>query len=150
VNRIFFTYTLHNFRFGEIRRRSHPSSLAILMARLAWTCSCATSAISRDRSPVPSRRRWPCEVIRLTQAEVEAHPAWQSFGDQAADHPPMRGWLATAVCGEGSYRHGLVRLSDKGGEGDFTAEDEVRLRALAELVGVALDALRFSHEHAAA
>jgi hypothetical protein len=109
VNRIFFTYTLHNFRFGEIRRRSPPSSLAILMARLAWTCSCATSAISRDRYEV-------------------------------AD---------TAVCGEGSYRYGLLQ-SDKGGEGDFTAEDEVRLRELAELVGAALDALRFSHERAAA
>jgi hypothetical protein len=44
----------------------------------------------------------PGEVIRLTQAEVEAHPAWQGFGDQADAHPPMRGWLATAVCGEGA------------------------------------------------
>ena len=91
----------------------------------------------------------PGEVVRLTQAEVEAHPAWQNFGDQAADHPPMRGWLATAVCGEGGYRYGLLQLSDKGGETDFTPEDEVRLRELAELVGAALDALRFSHEHAA-
>jgi hypothetical protein len=36
-------------------------------------------------------------VVRLTQAEVEAHPAWQGFGNQAAAHPPMRGWLASAV-----------------------------------------------------
>jgi GAF domain-containing protein len=91
----------------------------------------------------------PGEVIRLTQAEVEAHPAWRSFGSEAADHPPMRGWLATAVCGEGDYRYGLLQLSDKGGEADFTPEDEVRLRELAELVGAALDALRFSHAQAA-
>jgi hypothetical protein len=39
-------------------------------------------------------------VVRLTQTEVEAHPAWQGFGNQAAAHPPMRGWLATAVFGE--------------------------------------------------
>jgi GAF domain-containing protein len=92
----------------------------------------------------------PGEVIRLTQAEVEAHPAWQNFGDEAPAHPPMRGWLATAVCGEGGYRYGLLQLSDKSAGGEFTEEDEVRLRELAELVGAALDALRFSHEHAAA
>jgi GAF domain-containing protein len=92
----------------------------------------------------------PGDVIRLTQAEVEAHPAWQSFGDQAADHPPMRGWLATAVCGEGGYRYGLLQLSDKSAGADFTEEDELRLRELAELVGAALDALRFSHERATA
>jgi len=92
----------------------------------------------------------PGDVVRLTQEEVEAHPAWQNFGDQAADHPPMRGWLATAVCGEGGYRYGLLQLSDKRGDGDFTAEDEVRLQELAELVGAALDALRFSHAPAAA
>jgi GAF domain-containing protein len=90
------------------------------------------------------------EVVRLTQAEVEAHPAWQNFGDQAATHPPMRGWLATAVCGEGGYRYGLLQLSDKGGDAEFTEEDEERIRELAELVGAALDALRLTHERAAA
>jgi GAF domain-containing protein len=69
---------------------------------------------------------------------------WQGFGDQAGIHPPMRGWLATAVCGEGGYRYGLLQLSDKAAGGDFTEEDEVRLRELAELVGAALDALRIS------
>lgn len=86
----------------------------------------------------------PGEVIRLTQEQVESHPEWQGFGDQAGIHPPMRGWLATAVCGEGGYRYGLLQLSDKAAGGDFTEEDEVRLRELAELVGAALDALRIS------
>jgi GAF domain-containing protein len=92
----------------------------------------------------------PGEVVRLTQAEVEAHPAWRNFGDQAASHPPMRGWLATAVCGDGGYRYGLLQLSDKGGDAEFTEEDAVRVRELAELIGAALDALRLSHERAAA
>jgi GAF domain-containing protein len=92
----------------------------------------------------------PGEVVRLTQAEVEAHPAWANFGDQAAEHPPMRGWLATAVCGEGGYRYGLLQLSDKGGAADFSEEDEVRVRELAELLGAALDALRFGQARAAA
>lgn len=86
----------------------------------------------------------PGDVVRLTQAEVEAHPAWRNFGDQAASHPPMRGWLATAICGDGGYRYGLLQLSDKRGDADFTEEDEVRLRELSHLVGAALDALRLS------
>ena len=84
----------------------------------------------------------PDEVIRLTQAEVEAHPAWQAFGDQAGKHPPLRGWLATAVCGENGRRYGLLQLSDKQGDADFTEDDSESIRELAALVGDTLDALR--------
>lgn len=84
----------------------------------------------------------PGDVIRLTQAEVEAHPAWQGFGDQAGKHPPMRGWLATAVCGEGGRRYGLLQLSDKQGEAEFSEQDADCVRELAALVGETLDALR--------
>ena len=68
---------------------------------------------------------------RLTQAEVEAHPAWGGFGSQAGKHPPMRGWLATAVCGEDDRRYGLLQLSDKHGDADFTEEDSESIRDLA-------------------
>ena len=84
----------------------------------------------------------PGEVVRLTQDEVEAHPAWVGFGDLADSHPPMRGWLATAVCGEDGRRYGLLQLSDKSGGADFTAEDEDRIRELAAFTGATLDALR--------
>jgi GAF domain-containing protein len=84
----------------------------------------------------------PGEVIRLTQAEVEAHPAWQGFGREAGMHPPMRGWLATAVCGENGRRYGLLQLSDKQGDAEFTDEDSESVRDLAALVGDTLDALR--------
>jgi GAF domain-containing protein len=84
----------------------------------------------------------PGEVVRLTQAEVEAHPAWTAFGDQATDHPPMRGWLACAVCGEGGRRYGLLQLSDKAGGGEFTSEDAERLGELADYAGATLDAFR--------
>jgi GAF domain-containing protein len=84
----------------------------------------------------------PGQVVRLTQDEVEAHPAWTGFGDQAAHHPPLRGWLATAVCGEGGRTYGMLQLSDKGGGGEFTVEDEDRIRELAAFAGATLDALR--------
>ena len=57
-------------------------------------------------------------------------------------HPPLRGWLATAVWGENGRGYGLLQLSDKSGEADFTAEDEDRIRALAAFAGATLDALR--------
>jgi GAF domain-containing protein len=84
----------------------------------------------------------PGEVVRLTQEEVEAHPSWTRFGDEAAHHPPLRGWLATPVCGDGGRNYGLLQLSDKAGGADFTAEDEGRIRELAAFAGAALDALR--------
>lgn len=60
----------------------------------------------------------------------------------ADSHPPMRGWLATAVCGEDGRSYGLLQLSDKSGGADFTAEDEDRIRELAAFTGATLDALR--------
>lgn len=84
----------------------------------------------------------PGEVVRLTQEEVEAHPAYGGFGDVAADHPPLRGWLATNVCGEDGRSYGLLQLSDKAGGADFTADDEDRVRELAAFAGATLDALR--------
>ena len=50
--------------------------------------------------------------------------------------------MATAVCGEGGRRYGLLQLSDKGDGADFTLEDEESIRELAALVGETLDALR--------
>ena len=84
----------------------------------------------------------PGEVMRLTQEEVEAHPAWHAFGSQAGQHPPMRGWLATAVCSEDARPYGLLQLSDKAGGADFTEQDADDVRELAAFAGAALDALR--------
>jgi GAF domain-containing protein len=83
--------------------------------------------------------------VRLTQAELEAHPAWIGFGTEKAVHPPMRGWLAVPLLDHKGVCWGLFQLSDKY-EGDFTAADEVEFTKLAELVSVALDALWQVHD----
>jgi GAF domain-containing protein len=83
----------------------------------------------------------PGRVVRLTQEEVEGHPDWIGFGDEAGRHPPMRGWLATAVYGD-DRDYGLLQLSDKAGGAEFTADDEDRIRELAAFAGATLDALR--------
>jgi GAF domain-containing protein len=86
----------------------------------------------------------PGEVVCLTQAEVESHPLWQGFGDTRDRHPPMRGWLATSVCGEDGRVYGLLQLSDKSDGSDFTATDCAHVGELSALVGELLDALRLA------
>lgn len=82
------------------------------------------------------------EVVRLTQEEVVGHPLWRNFAPVEAEHPPMRGWLASSVCGDDGRVYGLLQLSDKSAGRDFDADDEEHVRELAALVGEALDALR--------
>ena len=85
------------------------------------------------------------EPLRLTQAEMEAHPEWKGFSGEAGKHPPMRGWLAVPLVGPGGRNYGLLQLSDKYDDADFTAEDEARLEQLAELTALSLDCLRILH-----
>ena len=91
----------------------------------------------------------PGEVIRLTEAEVLSHPLYQGFGPFADAHPPMRGWLATSVCGEDGRRYGLLQLSDKSGGRDFDESDEANIHELAALIGETLDALRLAAQRPA-
>ena len=91
----------------------------------------------------------PGEVIRLTEAEVLSHPLYQGFGPFADTHPPMRGWLATSVCGDDGRKYGLLQLSDKSGGRDFDESDEANIRELAALIGETLDALRLAAQRPA-
>jgi GAF domain-containing protein len=84
------------------------------------------------------------QPLRLTEAELEAHPAWQAFGTEAGKHPPMRGWLAVPLVGADGRNYGLLQLSDKA-EGEFSARDEAVVMQLAELTALALDALAQLH-----
>ncbi len=77
--------------------------------------------------------------VRMTQAELEAHPAWKGFGTEAGRHPPLRGWLAAPLAGRDGRNLGLVQLSDKADGGDFTAEDEAVLTQLAQMASVAVE-----------
>ncbi|KOP25307.1 diguanylate cyclase [Hapalosiphon sp. MRB220] len=76
--------------------------------------------------------------IRMTQAELEAHPAWGKFGNKTDGHPPMRGWLAAPLTSRNGQNLGLIQLSDKY-EGEFNAEDEAILIQLAQMASTAID-----------
>jgi GAF domain-containing protein len=86
------------------------------------------------------------QALRLTQDEVEGHPAWRGYAEAAGTHPPLRGLLAVPIIGEDGLNYGLLQLSDKEGGGDFDESDERHLRRLAELASLALDALFRVHK----
>ncbi|HEV8143268.1 MAG TPA: GAF domain-containing protein [Methylomirabilota bacterium] len=79
--------------------------------------------------------------MRLTQRELEAHPAWRGFSAAASRHPPMRGWLAAPLIGRRGRGIGVVQLTDRY-EGEFTAVDETALVALAGFTSVTLERIR--------
>ena len=86
-------------------------------------------------------------AMRFTQAELEQYPGWKHFGVEAGRHPPMRGWLAVPLIGEDGRNYGLLQLSDKYNDADFTEEDEAQLKQLAQLTSTTLDALRRLYEN---
>jgi PAS domain S-box-containing protein len=79
--------------------------------------------------------------IRMTQAELEAHPGWKGFSNAAGKHPPLRGWLAAPLVGRDGNNIGLIQLSDKF-EGEFTTADESILVQLAQMASVAVENAR--------
>ena len=79
--------------------------------------------------------------IRLTQTELVQHPDWRNFGLQAGQHPPMRGWLAVPMLGQDGRNYGLLQLSDKYDDQDFSEEDEAQLTSLARMTAKTLDAI---------
>src|SRR6266568_6545008 len=80
-------------------------------------------------------------ALRLTQAEVERHPAWRGYAEARGAHPPLRGLLAVPIVGEDGLNYGLLQLSDKVDGTDFNEDDERRLQRLAGLAALTLDAL---------
>ncbi len=77
------------------------------------------------------------QPMRMTQTELERHPAWLHFGSEAKQHPPMRGWLAVPLVAIDGSNMGLIQMSDRN-EGDFTADDEAILIQLVQIASVSL------------
>src|SRR5262245_15683630 len=82
------------------------------------------------------------EALRLTEDELERHPAWQGYAESAGKHQPLRGLLAVPIVGEDGLNYGLLQVSDRADGGDFDDDDERRLQCLADAAAIGLDALR--------
>ena len=83
--------------------------------------------------------------MRMTQQELEAHPAYKGFGEAADRHPPMRGWLAAPLIDRNADNIGVIQLSDRY-DGEFTGTDEDILVQLAQMASVALENTRLYTE----
>lgn len=84
------------------------------------------------------------QPVRMTQEELEAHPLYRDVSAPRVDYPPIRGWLAAPLVGEGGRNIGLVELSDKV-SGEFTEEDLAVLVQLAQMAASAIESARL-HE----
>jgi PAS domain S-box-containing protein len=84
-------------------------------------------------------------AVRMTQAQLEAHPRWRGFGSYAVKHPAIRGWLAVPLIGRSGKNIGLLQLSDKY-EGDFTKQDEYVALELGHLASAAIENSRLLEE----
>jgi PAS domain S-box-containing protein len=85
------------------------------------------------------------QPLRLTQAELEAHPRWRGFGQHADRHPPMRGWLAVPLLDKGGRNLGLLQLSDKY-QGEFEEDDQVIAQQFAQMAVSVLENSRLLNE----
>lgn len=79
-------------------------------------------------------------VVRMTDAELAAHPAWRGFSGQTA-HPPMRGWLAAPLRDRDDVAWGLVQLSDRADGQEYDQDDADTLAVFTGLLTETLQAL---------
>jgi serine phosphatase RsbU (regulator of sigma subunit)/anti-sigma regulatory factor (Ser/Thr protein kinase) len=81
--------------------------------------------------------------LRLTRAQLEAHPAWTP--DASPVEPDS--WLAVPLFERSGRTTGLIHLSGKL-DGDFNDNDEAILVQLAQIASVAIENVRlYQHEH---
>jgi signal transduction histidine kinase len=125
-----------------VERSWHQSITSTLLSDkyAAWR----DYAVQPDGSGIYARVTERNESLRLTQDELEQHPDWRGFGEHAAAHPPMRGWMAVPLATPAGENLGLIQLSDRY-EGEFTADDQALLEQLAQLASVAIENARL-HE----
>lgn len=75
--------------------------------------------------------------LRMTQAELTAHPDWCALGSQIGSYP-VSGWLTVPLIGREGKNIGFLQLSNKQG-GDFTQQDEYVAAELAQLTAIAIE-----------
>ena len=81
------------------------------------------------------------QPMMLTQAELEAHPRFRHFGDQASAHPPLPGWMAVPMFGRDGRVIGLVQASDKV-DGQYDNDDLAILTQFAQMAAAASEGER--------
>jgi PAS domain S-box-containing protein len=76
--------------------------------------------------------------LRMTAAQLDAHPAWRQHREAGRPQPPLQGLLAACLVATDGRTLGLLYLSDKH-DGEFTADDESIAVQLAHMASVAIE-----------
>ena len=76
-------------------------------------------------------------AVRMTQAELESHPRWRSYGEHTETPLITRGWMAVPLVSLNGKNMGVLQLSGKY-EGDFTQQDEYVAIELAQMASIAI------------
>ncbi|HEV7300676.1 MAG TPA: response regulator [Tepidisphaeraceae bacterium] len=97
---------------------------------------CARTQVGRTQVPV-----------RLTQDELHRHPDWPLV--QRLTLPPIRGLLAAPLLGRDGRRFGLVAITDRFDDAQFSANDEAILVQLTQMASVAIENFIYSKEREA-
>lgn len=121
---------------------NHTISTVVMSEKYARWTDYATPPDGRGIYTLVTASNQP---MRMTQAELESHPAWRNFSGEGDKHPPMRGWLAVPLIGRTGKNLGLIQLSDKEA-GDFDETDESILLQLAHIASVAIENTRLNEE----
>jgi GAF domain-containing protein len=87
------------------------------------------NAVTRDNVP-----------LRLTGRQLADHPEWRGLSD-APGHPPIPDYLAAPLIGRSGVNLGLIQLSHRVDDAEFTAEDEAILVQLAQMASSAVEGL---------
>jgi serine phosphatase RsbU (regulator of sigma subunit)/anti-sigma regulatory factor (Ser/Thr protein kinase) len=87
------------------------------------------NAVTRENKP-----------LRLTPDELRAHPEFRGLRD-APGHPPLPNYLAAPLIARDGSNLGLIQLSHKVDESDFTAEDEAVIVQLAQMASSAIESI---------
>jgi PAS domain S-box-containing protein len=144
---------------AEEARRVLGAHRAVASLTVGEDCAEVTHAVSTSRAferwregGIPPAVADACAEVcrtnrpmRLTGAELDAHPAWQGVGVRRDDYPPLRGWVAAPMVSRGGKNLGLIRVTDKG-DGDFSESDEAALAQLAHIASVAIENARLYGE----
>ena len=85
--------------------------------------------------------------VRMTQDQLCQHDDWPLL--QRLTLPPVRGVLAAPLIGRDGRRLGLVCLTDKLDDAEFTANDEAILVQLTQMASVAIENFIYSKEREA-
>lgn len=110
-----------DYALGSAESASEPSKLLSMGGAGVYVTACQST-----------------QAMRMTQAELQAHPGWLDAAGFAIHRPAMRGWMALPLVGRNGANIGLLQLSDKF-KGDFTLQDEYVATELAQLASIAIE-----------